>query len=89
MPHITLDRTQFGDKVHACWIGKNIGGTLGGPWEGRKHTDALTFYEPVARRTGQLHHARTGRGEGLSSRGEHSQVARMRRALGPVCVSVS
>ncbi|HUW82902.1 MAG TPA: ADP-ribosylglycohydrolase family protein [Phycisphaerae bacterium] len=47
MPHITLDRTQFRDKVHACWIGKNIGGTLGGPWEGRKHTHALTFYEPV------------------------------------------
>ena len=27
-------RTDFYDKVHACWLGKNIGGTLGGPYEG-------------------------------------------------------
>lgn len=26
---------QFYDKVYACWMGKNIGGTLGGPLEGR------------------------------------------------------
>lgn len=26
---------QFKDKVYACWTGKNIGGTLGGPLEGR------------------------------------------------------
>lgn len=25
----------FFDKVYACWMGKNIGGTLGGPLEGR------------------------------------------------------
>lgn len=25
----------FADKVYACWLGKNIGGTLGGPLEGR------------------------------------------------------
>ncbi len=25
---------QFFDKVYACWMGKNIGGTLGGPLEG-------------------------------------------------------
>ena len=25
----------FYDKVYACWMGKNIGGTLGGPLEGR------------------------------------------------------
>ena len=24
------------DKIHACWIGKNIGGTIGGPFEGKK-----------------------------------------------------
>jgi ADP-ribosylglycohydrolase len=47
MSQITLDRRAFRDKVHACWMGKNIGGTLGGPWEGRKHAHALTFYEPV------------------------------------------
>jgi len=28
-------------------MGKNIGGTLGGPWEDKQHTHAFTFYEPV------------------------------------------
>jgi len=44
---IALGRDEFRDKVHACWMGKSIGGTLGGPWECRKHTHAFTFYEPV------------------------------------------
>ena len=30
-----MDQTKFFDKVYACWMGKNIGGTLGGPLEGR------------------------------------------------------
>jgi len=30
-----LDDKTFFDKVYACWMGKNIGGTLGGPLEGR------------------------------------------------------
>lgn len=30
-----LDKELFRDKVYACWMGKNIGGTLGGPLEGR------------------------------------------------------
>lgn len=29
------DDKVFFDKVYACWMGKNIGGTLGGPLEGR------------------------------------------------------
>ena len=29
------DKQIFFDKVYACWMGKNIGGTLGGPLEGR------------------------------------------------------
>ena len=29
-----LTEEQFRDKVYACWMGKNIGGTLGGPLEG-------------------------------------------------------
>ena len=29
------DRQEFFDRVYACWMGKNIGGTLGGPLEGR------------------------------------------------------
>lgn len=31
-----LDIKKYEDKVRACWIGKNIGGTLGGPFEGKK-----------------------------------------------------
>ena len=30
-----FDNKEFFDKVYACWMGKNIGGTLGGPLEGR------------------------------------------------------
>jgi len=44
---ITLGREEFRDKVRACWLGKNIGGTLGMPHEGLRHTHALTFYDPV------------------------------------------
>lgn len=44
---IQLARDEFRDKVYACWLGKNIGGTLGGPWECLRHTHALTFYEPL------------------------------------------
>lgn len=29
-----MDTKTFRDKVYACWLGKNIGGTLGGPLEG-------------------------------------------------------
>ena len=28
-----LDLTAYRDKVKACWIGKNIGGTMGTPYE--------------------------------------------------------
>ena len=31
-----LNRATYKDKVKACWIGKNIGGTIGGPYEGRR-----------------------------------------------------
>ena len=33
---IELERNSFKDKVLACWIGKNIGGTFGGPYEGQR-----------------------------------------------------
>ena len=33
---IKLNREMLSDKVYACWIGKNIGGTLGGPYEGKR-----------------------------------------------------
>ncbi len=47
MDKLILSRSEFRDKVHACWLGKNIGGTLGAPLEGLRHTHALEYYEPV------------------------------------------
>ena len=32
------------DKVKACWLGKNIGGTLGTPYEGRRGAVDLEYY---------------------------------------------
>lgn len=35
------------DKIHACWIGKNIGGTIGAPYEGTKELlDLQGFSNP-------------------------------------------
>jgi len=47
MNNIILGRAEFRDKVYACWLGKNIGGTLGAPYEGDKSNHDLTFYDPV------------------------------------------
>ena len=47
METLTLSRGEFRDKVFACWLGKNIGGTLGAPYEGLRHTHALEYYDPV------------------------------------------
>lgn len=39
-----LNFDTYKDKVYACWIGKNIGGTMGGPYEGvRKTLDVQGF----------------------------------------------
>lgn len=45
-----ISRAEFRDKVHACWLGKNIGGTLGEKWECRRYTHALTFYDPLPKK---------------------------------------
>jgi len=47
MAQILLGREEYRDKVLACWLGKNIGGTLGTPLEGQRHMHDLTFYDPV------------------------------------------
>ncbi|MGI6199623.1 MAG: ADP-ribosylglycohydrolase family protein [Christensenellales bacterium] len=31
-----FNRAELRDRIHACWIGKNIGGTMGAPYEGRR-----------------------------------------------------
>lgn len=36
MAHIVLNRDELRNKIYGCWLGKNIGGTLGGPFEGRR-----------------------------------------------------
>ena len=33
---LRINREEFRDKVYGCWLGKNVGGTLGGPFEGRQ-----------------------------------------------------
>lgn len=41
---IVISRSDYWDKVYACWLGKNIGGTLGAPFEGKKFVNDLDFY---------------------------------------------
>ncbi len=44
---LALSYSDYRRKVFGCWLGKSIGGTLGGPWEGRTPPKELTFYDPV------------------------------------------
>jgi hypothetical protein len=39
-----LNTATYRDKVLGCWTGKNIGGTLGAPFEGKRETNDVTFY---------------------------------------------
>lgn len=39
-----MDNKTMYDKVYGCWLGKNIGGTLGGPVEGKMELMNHTFY---------------------------------------------
>ena len=36
MQTLTFNRETLKDKIYACWIGKNIGGTMGTPYEGNR-----------------------------------------------------
>lgn len=41
---ISFNKDQLRDKIYACWVGKNIGGTMGAPYEGtRKLLDIKGF----------------------------------------------
>ena len=55
MASITYD--AYRAKVFGCWLGKSIGGTLGGPWEGRTPPRELTYYDPVPPAIPELVHA--------------------------------
>ena len=39
-----LNFSEYKDKVYACWVGKNIGGTMGTPYEGRRETQNITGF---------------------------------------------
>ena len=44
---IKLNKETLRDKIYACWIGKNIGGTMGTPYEGtRELLDIQGFSTP-------------------------------------------
>jgi hypothetical protein len=38
-----LSYDKYLDKVYGCWMGKSLGGTIGGPYEGRKELFDYTF----------------------------------------------
>ncbi len=39
-----LDYQTYRDKVQGCWEGKNIGGVLGAPFEGKRQLNYVDFY---------------------------------------------
>jgi ADP-ribosylglycohydrolase len=41
---MTLNQEEFKSKVLGCWLGKNIGGTLGAPFEWKRQVNNVTFY---------------------------------------------
>ena len=48
-----INRKRYLDKVQACWTGKNIGGTMGTPYEGKKEMHNISGFnspkgEPLA-----------------------------------------
>ncbi|MHA1804631.1 MAG: ADP-ribosylglycohydrolase family protein [Promethearchaeota archaeon] len=47
MNKIQINEAEYLNKVQACWLGKNIGGTLGAPYETKKTMNDLTFYDPI------------------------------------------
>ena len=43
-----IDYKIYKDKVYACWQGKNIGGTMGGPYEGQRTTHDVKGFATAA-----------------------------------------
>lgn len=44
---LKLNKNTYLDKLHACWLGKNIGGTMGAPYEGSHNSlDIQGFATP-------------------------------------------
>ena len=36
-----LDIAKYRDKLYSCWVGKNIGGTMGTPYEGARQINDI------------------------------------------------
>jgi ADP-ribosylglycohydrolase len=47
---LSIPFEDYRRKVLGCWLGKAVGGTLGGPHEGKPGPLDLTFYDPVPER---------------------------------------
>ena len=43
----TISMEAYREKVLGCWLGKAVGGTLGGPVEGKPGPLTLIYYDPV------------------------------------------
>ncbi len=41
---LTLSKQEYRNKVRGCWLGKNIGGTLGAPFEAVRAENDIDFY---------------------------------------------
>ena len=39
-----IDQREYLNKVLGCWMGKNIGGTLGAPFEWKRQVNDVTYY---------------------------------------------
>lgn len=46
-PKVVFNEKDFRDRVYACWLGKNIGGTLGMPFEGGTEAHNIDFYTNI------------------------------------------
>ncbi len=41
---MNFHQAEYRNKVLGCWMGKNIGGTLGAPFEGKRQVNDVSFY---------------------------------------------
>ena len=41
---INLNKAELRDKIYACWLGKNIGGTIGTPFECQRQANNCTGF---------------------------------------------
>lgn len=39
-----MNEIEYRDRVLGCWLGKNIGGTIGAPFEWKRQVNNVTFY---------------------------------------------